>query len=69
MPAWVLTSPAVVMVRMPVTKVGASFGIGGGSQRNWPSGRSCSSSAGAVFQYGSSIRRTAAVCRTEGRMR
>jgi hypothetical protein len=42
-------SPAVVMVRRPVTKVSASPGIGIGDQRNCPIGRSLSSRAcGAV---------------------
>ena len=50
MPACVLTSPDVVMVRMPVRKVSFSFGIGTGLQRNWPIGRSCSTGDGAVFQ-------------------
>ena len=50
MPACVFTSPAVVMVRMPVRKVSFSLGIGIGSQRSCPIGRSCSSIDGAVFQ-------------------
>ena len=34
MPAWVLTSPAVVMVCTPCRNVISCFGIGAGSQRN-----------------------------------
>jgi hypothetical protein len=49
MPTWVSESPAVVMVRSPVTKVRSSPGSGTGSQRSWPKGRSLSSrAAGAV---------------------
>ncbi len=69
MPACVLTSPEVVMVRMPVRKVSGSFGIGTGPQRNWPIGRSCSPVAGAVFQSGSAVFLNFCACRTEGRMR
>jgi hypothetical protein len=49
MPARVSASPAVVMVRRPLTKVSFSSGIGIGPQRSWPIGRSLSSrAAGAV---------------------
>ena len=53
MPACVLTSPAVVMVRMPARKVSFSLGTGTGPQRSCPIGRSCSPRHGAVFQKGS----------------
>src|SRR3979411_1956183 len=42
MPAWVLASPAVVMVCTPCRKVMSSFGIGAGSQRNCAIGNSYS---------------------------
>jgi hypothetical protein len=49
MPARVSASPAVVMVRRPLTKVSVSCGIGIGLQRSCPIGRSLSSrAAGAV---------------------
>ncbi len=49
MPARVSASPAVVMVRSPVTRVRGSLGIGIGDQRNCPIGMSLSSrAAGAV---------------------
>ena len=35
-PVCVATSPAVAMVRMPVTKLSGALGIGTGSQRNCP---------------------------------
>src|SRR6476620_4416776 len=69
MPACVLTSPAVVMVRRPVRKVSFSRGIGTGLQRNWLIGRSCSAVEGAVFQYGSVVLRNLVPCCTDGRMR
>ena len=50
MPAWVLTSPQVVMVRRPATKVSGSVGMGTGPQRSCPIGLSCSPVHGAVFQ-------------------
>jgi hypothetical protein len=37
MPTCVFTSPAVVMVRMPVSQVSGSSVCGTGSQRYWPS--------------------------------
>ena len=45
MPAGVSTSPAVVMVRRPVTKVSGSAGIGTGPQRRGSRGISLSSRA------------------------
>ena len=49
MPVRVSASPAVVMVRSPLTNVRFSSGIGIGPQRNWPIGKSLSSrAAGAV---------------------
>ena len=69
MPACVLTSPAVVMVRRPVRKVSFSFGIGTGPQRSCPIGRSCSPRHGAVFQCGSAVFVKRGVCFTDGRMR
>ncbi len=39
MPTWVFTSPAVVIVRMPVSQVSASVECGTGSQRYWPRDR------------------------------
>ena len=69
MPACVLTSPAVVMVRIPSRNVSLSLGIGTGPQRSWPMGRSCSPSDGAVFQKGSAVFLNFCACCTEGRMR
>jgi hypothetical protein len=69
MPAWVLASPQVVMLRMPETKVAGSLGIGGGPQRSWAMGRSWSSGEGAVFQPGISVLAKRPVWRTDGRMR
>src|SRR3954447_6525881 len=51
-PVWVCTSPAVVMVRIPVMKVDPSWGeaIGSGSQRIWAMG-GIGASSGADLQY------------------
>ncbi len=54
MPVCVLTSPAVVIVRTPSTKLSFSLGRGGGPQRSWPMGLSASPMQGAVFQSGAS---------------
>ncbi len=50
MPTWVFTSPAVVIVRMPVSQVSASSPCGTGSQRYWPSEITSGSTFGADFQ-------------------
>ncbi len=55
MPTWVFTSPAVVIVRMPVSQVSFSPACGTGFQRYWPRLMTSSTTCGAVFQYGSAI--------------
>ena len=50
MPTWVLTSPAVVTVRMPVIQVSGLVGTGTGSQRYWPRLVTFGTMCGAVFQ-------------------
>ena len=50
MPACVFTSPQVVIVRIPVTNVSGSSGIGAGSHRSGPSGSDDGWVWGAVFQ-------------------
>ena len=69
MPAWASTSPAVVIVPMPETKVSLALGMGTGDQRIWPSGSSPSSRVGAVRQWPLSILAKRPLCRTVGRMR
>jgi hypothetical protein len=50
MPTCVFTSPAVVIVRMPVSQVSGLIAVGTGSQRYWPSEITSSSMCGADFQ-------------------
>jgi len=69
MPTWMFTSPAVVIVRMPVSQVSRSPVCGTGSQRYWPSEITSGSTYGAVFQQGRSIFANRCVCLTDGRMR
>ena len=68
MPAMVSQSPAVVMVRSPVTKVSFSSGIGVGPQRSCAIGSS-PSRCGAVRISPPSWRSKRPVWRTVGRMR
>ena len=69
MPAWDSASPAVVMVRSPVTNVTLSGGIGTGPQRIGPIGTLPSSRTGAVRRWPWSTRWKRPKCRTVGRMR
>ena len=68
MPAMVSQSPAVVMVRRPVTKVSFSAGIGVGPQRSGAIGNSLSR-CGAERISPPSMRAKRPVWRTVGRMR
>src|SRR4030088_1829810 len=67
MPAWVLASPAVVMVCTPCRNVVSSFGIGAGSQRNCAMGNSCSWH-GAVHHRPASTSVKRPECFTDGLM-
>ena len=70
MPVRVSASPAVVMVRSPLTKVSLASGIGTGLQRSCPIGSSLSSrAAGAVRSNPLSTLRYRPECLTVGRMR
>ena len=69
MPTCVFTSPAVVIVRMPVSQVRSASECGTGSQRYWPKEITSGSICGADFQWGRSIFVNRCVCLTEGLMR
>jgi len=69
MPTWVFTSPAVVMVRMPVSHVSGASVCGTGSQRYCPSEVTSGSMKGADFHNGRSIFLNRCVCFTDGLMR
>ena len=69
MPTWVLTSPAVVTVRIPEIQVSGSSPCGTGSQRYWPRLMTPGRTFGADFQCGTSMGAKRPTCWTEGRMR